>query len=146
VPEGTTICLLGFYPNQPWRVREWGRTVYEMNRMLHWLDRHPDAGLLWHQILLGRYPTVITYWESAAALHGFAASAQAPHVPGWRWATRLLARTDAVGMWHETYVVGEHDSIYLSMPPVGLGAAFGTVPITGASASWAKRLAGSRAR
>ncbi|HET8989161.1 MAG TPA: DUF4188 domain-containing protein, partial [Humibacillus sp.] len=35
--------------------------------------------------------------------------------------------TRAVGIWHETFAVpaGGHESLYVAMPPTGLGKAFG---------------------
>ncbi len=36
-----------------------------------------------------------------------------------------------VGLWHETFVVpaGSYESVYVNMPPFGLGEARGTVPV-----------------
>lgn len=42
-------------------------------------------------------------------------------------AARGEGPTGAVGIWHETYAVqaGAHESLYVGMPPTGLGKAFG---------------------
>ncbi len=48
-----------------------------------------------------------------------------------------------VGLWHETYVVpeGGYESIYADMPPFGLGAATGVLPIASRGRRAADRLA-----
>ncbi|MEO7447904.1 MAG: DUF4188 domain-containing protein [Humibacillus sp.] len=40
---------------------------------------------------------------------------------------RTRRASGAVGIWHETFAVpaGGHESLYLAMPPTGLGQAFG---------------------
>ena len=50
----------------------------------------------------------------------------------------------SVGIWHETYVAspGSYESIYVNMPPVGLGKAGTVCPATGAKQSAACRMAG----
>ena len=139
-PEGTTVFLAGMRPNQPWRLREWLRVSFEMGKMLLYLRRHPDAGLLWHQLCLARYPFVLTYWASAEALQRFAADARAPHAPAWRWFRRVIGDRGSVGVWHETYVVGVHESVYSGMPEVGLAKAVGSIPLTPALTTFQQRL------
>ncbi len=54
---------------------------------------------------------------------------QAPHLPAWRWFNKRFADRNAVGIWHETYVIGEHETITSGMPPWGLAEAVGAVPV-----------------
>lgn len=48
-----------------------------------------------------------------------------------------------VGLWHETYVVpeGGYESVYADMPPFGLAAATGVLPIAARGRRGADRLA-----
>lgn len=140
-PPGTTLFLAGMRANKPWRLHEWLAVAAAMGRMLWHLSRRPNAGLLWHQLCLGRYPFLISYWESPEALRRFASDPRAPHAPTWRWFSRRLAGSGSVGVWHETYVIGDHENIYSEMPELGLGKAVGTVPVGQGSASFAQRMA-----
>lgn len=48
-----------------------------------------------------------------------------------------------MGIWHETYIVqaGSYESIYVDMPPTGLGAAWGVEPVGRRGERAAERLA-----
>ncbi|MFT4234773.1 MAG: DUF4188 domain-containing protein [Microbacterium sp.] len=41
------------------------------------------------------------------------------------------AAKGAVGVWHETYAVARAESIYVGMPPTGLGRATALKPVSG---------------
>ena len=47
--------------------------------------------------------------------------------------TGAIGTSGDVGIWHETYLVGEgrHESVYVNMPPFGLGRAGQLVPAKG---------------
>ena len=77
-----------------------------------------------------RGPWVVQYWATSEQLHGYARDREAGHLPAWREFNRA-ARTSpgAVGIWHETYVVGRAESIYVGMPPTGLAKATSLVPV-----------------
>ncbi|GHJ00013.1 hypothetical protein TPA0906_18780 [Streptomyces olivaceus] len=47
-----------------------------------------------------------------------------------------------MGIWHETYVVpaGSYESIYIDMPPAGLGGAWGVEPVSRRGERAAQRL------
>ena len=139
-PEGTTLFLIGMSLPRLWHLRAWLGVFATMPRILVYLGRHPDAGLFSSQIYLGRSLMVVTYWRSADHLRRFAADSDAPHRPAWDWFNRHFADTDAVGIWHETYVIGEHESICVGMPPYGLTEAVGWEPVGRGTATSKQRM------
>jgi hypothetical protein len=68
-------------------------------------------------------PASIQYWRAYDQLVAYSRSTDAEHLAAWRAARR----TDAVGVWHETYRVtaGRWETIYGSMKDVGLLGAVG---------------------
>lgn len=143
-PAGTAVFVIGMRVTRPWRVRAWLPVMAAMPKMLIHLRRRPEAGMLDARLYLGRSLMVLSYWRSADDLRRFASDPDAPHLPVWRWFTRELADTDSVGIWHETYVVGEHESISSGMAPQGLARAVGWCPVGPGTATAAGRLVRSR--
>lgn len=144
-PAGTTLFLIGMRVTRPWRVRAWVSVMAAMPRMLWHLRRRPEAGMLDSRLYLGRSLMVVSYWRSADDLRRFASDPDAPHLPVWRWFNRELADTGSVGIWHETYVVAEHESISSGMVPQGLARVVGWRPVGPGTATAAGRLIRSRA-
>ncbi|WP_331852584.1 DUF4188 domain-containing protein [Gordonia insulae] len=140
-PEGTTLFLIGMRVTKPWRVRAWVGVFAAMARILGHLRANRGAGMLSHRLYLGSSAMVVSYWSSADDLRRFAAAADAPHLPAWRWFTRNFADTNSVGIWHETYVIGEHETISSGMGAWGLAEAVGAEPIGSGQATAAARLA-----
>jgi hypothetical protein len=143
VEGGFAVFLIGMRINAWWRPDLWLPVLLSMGRMVRELRAHPEFGLL------GVAPTgfsnpilLVQYWKSADHLLRFASQRDAQHLPAWSDYNRRVRSTRAVGVWHETYVVeaGAHESIYVNMPPFGLGAAFGVRPVIGHLATAAGRL------
>lgn len=143
-PPGATVFLIGMRVTRPWRVRAWLPVLTSMSRMLIHLRRRPDAGMLDARLYLGGSPMVLSYWRSAEDLRRFASDPDAPHLSMWRWFNRELADTDSVGIWHETYVIGEHETISSGMPPQGLARAVGWHPVGPGTATASARLTRNR--
>ena len=103
-----------------------------MPRMLRYLDRHPQDGLLGYRSGGGlRSPTLIQYWRSFEQLDRFARNADAPHLGPWRRFMQNIGSSGDVGIWHETYKVrgGEYEAVYGNMPLYGLAKATQHVPV-----------------
>lgn len=136
------VFVIGMRVNQPWRVGAWLPVVQAMPRMLRELQTQPELGLLGGQFY---GLTQIQYWRSVEHLHRYATSREQAHLPAWR-AFNQNARMagDAVGIWHETYRVaaGAYETVYVNMPPTGLGRAGTLVPATGHRQTAQGRLAG----
>lgn len=66
----------------------------------------------------------------------------ADEVPAWRAYNRAVSGNDAVGVWHETFLVpaGQYEAVYRAMPLVGLAAAASVAGATGERLSASGRL------
>ena len=100
---------------------------------------------LGHRLLIGgRGPTVVQYWRTVEDVYRYASSPDYEHRPAWA-ALNARARkaTGSVGIWPETFAVpaGGHESISVSMPPTGLAAATGVVPVASGGESAQERIA-----
>jgi len=120
------VFLIGARVNRLLRPDLWGPVVSAMPAMLRELASDPSLGLLGSRIRWGgRNVDLIQYWRSFDHLHAYARARDAAHLPAWRAYNRALAGNDAVGVWHETFLVraGEYEAVYRKMPPYGLAAA-----------------------
>ncbi|GAA1898179.1 DUF4188 domain-containing protein [Streptomyces sodiiphilus] len=129
-----TVFLVGMRINSFRHVGSWWPVFRAMPGMLRELGR--EQGLLGSRALLGgpRLFFLVQYWASREQLLAYARDSGGRHRPAWAEFNRgLRAGRGRVGLWHETYVVpaGSHESVYIGMPPFGLGAATGTVPADG---------------
>lgn len=133
--EGEVVLfLIGMRINHFWAAHHWLPVFVGMPRMLRELSRDPQSGLLGHQLLSGSPRTyyVVQYWESKEKLLEYAADPKRLHRKAWAAMNRReLKSRRHVGIWHETYVVpaGGYESIYGDMPPQGLAAATGVLPV-----------------
>jgi len=121
--EGTVLFLIGMRVNR-WRsVRDWWPVARAMPGMIRELTGDPDLGLLDTRYVLDppRGGTLIQYWRSLDDLYGFASAADHTHRPAWTAFFRAAYKGGAVGIWHETYVLGAHENVYVNMPAFGLG-------------------------
>ncbi|WP_405486209.1 DUF4188 domain-containing protein [Streptomyces sp. NBC_00096] len=135
--EGDVVVLLiGMRINHFWAVHHWLPVLLAMPRMLRELTRTEGRGLLGHVLLTGSPRTyyVVQYWESKEKLYAYAKAPDMFHHRAWAIINRKERAgklRQHVGLWHESYVVpeGSYESIYADMPPYGLAAATGTLPL-----------------
>ncbi|AYG81208.1 hypothetical protein DWB77_03350 [Streptomyces hundungensis] len=147
--EGEVVVLLiGMRVNHFWAVHQWVPVGFAMLRMLAELKRDRSRGLLGHVLLTASPRTyyVVQYWESKEKLYAYAHSPQMFHHRAWAILNRKERQGKVrghVGLWHETYVVpeGSYESIYADMPPFGLAAATGVLPLARRGRTAADRLA-----
>lgn len=145
--EPFVVFLIGMRVNRFWALRKWTRVAAAMPPMIAELKRNPGLGLLHAQFFTyWRGVGVMQYWRSFEALHAYAHSKTAAHLPAWAEFNRRVGSDGSVGIWHETYMVspGGFESIYVNMPRFGLAAAMGSVPITGRLDSARLRMTGQR--
>ena len=137
------VFLIGMRVNRPWRPDLWLPVFGSMPRMLAELSEDASSGLLGYRIVLGSGgPTVVQYWSSVEKLYAYASAPEQEHRPAWTaFNRRARSAPGAVGIWHETFVVERAESIYVGVPPMGLGAATRTVPVGRRSERAAQRLA-----
>ncbi|CAN5337120.1 DUF4188 domain-containing protein [soil metagenome] len=139
------VFLVGMRINRLHRPDKWLPVSRAMPRMLNELAKQPDLGLLGHELMLAAFRTLITlqYWRDFDALHAYAHASEAEHLPAWGAFNRASKGNDAVGIFHETYIVqpGAHECVYVDMPLFGLGKASGIREATGKRNSARERLA-----
>jgi hypothetical protein len=142
--EGEFVVFrIGMRINALWKVHEWLPVFRAMPKMLDELEADPDSGLLAYDGKLGiRNHEIVQYWRSFDHLREYALDADRGHAPEIGWTNRQMAESDAVGIWHETYLVraGEYETVYNNAPPIGLGKAGALVPATGSRKTAAGRL------
>lgn len=136
------VFLIGMRINRWWKVNQWMRVAAAMPRMIRELEARPELGLLGYQQWLGRTSIMVQYWRSLDQLMAYAHARDAEHLPAWREFNRRSRSSDAVGIWHETFVVpaSNYECIYYDMPRFGLARATETVEARGHRRSAAGRL------
>ncbi|MER6198813.1 DUF4188 domain-containing protein [Streptomyces sp. NPDC001586] len=135
--EGDVVVLLiGMRINRFRAVHQWLPVVLSMPRMLRELARDKSRGLLGHVLLTASPRTyyVVQYWESKEKLYAYAAAPDMLHHKAWSIINRKERESKLhghVGLWHESYIVpeGSYEAIYFDMPPFGLAAATGALPL-----------------
>jgi hypothetical protein len=113
------VFLIGMRIKKPWAVHRWLPVLWGMQPMLRSLG--PADGLLGYEQALIHGPAVVQYWRSQEQLDRFAHAAM--HKRAWRNWNKRIRDSDAVGIWHETYQVHAHESVYVNLPVFGLAAA-----------------------
>lgn len=130
--EEVVLFLIGMRVNRWRRLRSWLPVFVAMPRMLRELQGDPGSGLLHARTYWsGRVFLVAQYWHDAETLGRYARDSQRLHAPAWaRWNRSRVPGSGDVGIFHETYIVPREgiETRYANVPPVGLGAAFGTLP------------------
>ena len=126
------VFLIGMRVNKPLKLKKWVPVALAMPRMLRWLDRNPQAGLLgYHGGGSPRAPMLVQYWRSFEELERFAKGPDMPHLGPWRRFVKDVRYEGDVGIWHETFKVraGEYEAVYGNMPVFGLAAATTHLPV-----------------
>jgi hypothetical protein len=136
------VFLIGMRFNKLWKIHKWLPVVIAMPKMLRELDQNPNLGLLSHHQWFGRTIIVLQYWRSVDQLNAYAKSRDRVHLPAWAAFNRAIGKSGDVGVWHETYRIkeGSYETIYVNMPPFGLGKATKSVPVSGKKESAAGRM------
>lgn len=137
------VFLIGMRINKVWRPDLWLPVFRAMPGMLAELARDPESGFLGSRLIFDpRGPWVVQYWNSVEKLYDYASNSEATHRPAWTaFNQRARKAPGAVGIWHETFEVARAESIYVGMPPSGLAAATGVIPVARRRDRAAERLA-----
>lgn len=151
--EGIVVFNIGMTIRKPHRPDLWLPVFAAMPKMIAELSRNKaaaaqgkadDLGFLGAETLFGvKGPWVVQYWRSVEHVYAYARRQDLAHVPAWR-AFNAAARKhpEAVGIWHETFVVppGGIETFYGNGARLGLAAATGTVPAETRGKDAAERL------
>ena len=141
--DEAVVFIIGMRINRLRRPGSWLPALRAMPRMLRELAADPSLGLLGVQSFwAGRVIMGVQYWRSFEHLERFARAAEHEHLPAWREFNRLVRDNGDVGIFHETYRVGPGtaETFYGNMPPFGLAAAVGMVPMGHRGQSAARRM------
>lgn len=119
------VFLIGMRINQPWKLHKWLPVAAAMPRMIKELTMQPELGFLHAEMWFSRTIINVQYWRSMEQLLAYAKNRDARHLPAWKAFNQAIGTDGSVGIWHETYQVaaGGHESVYVNMPPFGLGKA-----------------------
>jgi hypothetical protein len=122
------VFLIGMRINNFFKFGQWLPVARAMGPMIEELTRAPDLGLLHARTHFG-LPNimVVQYWRSFDHLRRYATGGDHLHLKAWRNFNKAVAASagnNAVGIWHETFLVGagQYETLYTNMPPYGLGA------------------------
>ncbi|WP_037344886.1 DUF4188 domain-containing protein [Sciscionella sediminilitoris] len=133
------LFLIGMRVNHWWRLDLIIWVGLAMGRMLAYLRRHPEAGMLTVGNWFGRTTMQVGYWRSLDHVVRFAEDPAAPHLPAWRGYFAKAYRSGAIGVWHETHPIDGFDCVYVNMPRFGLGKAFEHTRVNSATTTARKR-------
>ena len=129
--EGSfVVFIIGVRINKLLAIRKWMPVVQAMGPMLKELYSNPELGFLdGTSFISGRGVSIVQYWRSYDQLEKYAHGAT--HLKAWQNFNRKSRVGEAVGIYHETYLVenGAYESIYVNMPATGLGRAGELRPI-----------------
>jgi hypothetical protein len=137
--RGVVVFLIGMRVNRWWKIHKWLPIALAMPRMLRELRAKPESGYLGGSLLPG---LSVQYWDSSEALMAYASDRSGQHFPAWAEFYKRVGTGSDVGIWHETYVVpaGAFETMYVNMPPSGLGRFTTLVPARGHLARARSRL------
>ena len=137
------VFLIDMRVNHLWAVHKWLPVMKAMPRMLRELFRQPELGLLHAEFFVTwRNVMVLQYWRSYDQLHTYAHAQDKEHLPAWVAFTQASRGNEAVGIYHESYLMraGAYETVYANMPAFGLAKAGLAVPAVGSMQSANARL------
>jgi hypothetical protein len=139
------VFLIGMRVNRFWKVHKWLPVVLAMPRMIRELTANADSGLLGAEAWFGNLSLMLQDWRSFEHLERYAKDRDKTHWPAWVAFSKAVARSGAVGIWHETYRVrpGDYECVYNNMPLFGLAKATKRVEATGSKGTAAGRMSGN---
>ncbi|MFM2277309.1 MAG: hypothetical protein RIT12_705 [Actinomycetota bacterium] len=113
--------------------------------MLPELYKNPQLGFKSHQMWMARTLILVQYWDSSEKLIAYSKATDAEHLPAWKAFNKAARKTNAVGIYHETYVIdpGKSENIYVNMPKFGFGKVGHLEPAKGKRNSASERLTGN---
>ncbi|MCY7287068.1 MAG: DUF4188 domain-containing protein [Cryobacterium sp.] len=140
---GLVLFHIGIRINRFREPQTWVPALLAMPRLLRELAAKPELGMLSAEVYnAGRIFLVVQYWRDFESLNNWASNIDHPHLPAWRAFNRAARRSDAAGVFHETFIIGAQgsESVYVDMPVIGMARATAHVPIARRGQTSAHRL------
>jgi hypothetical protein len=144
--EGIVVFLIGMRINNFLAFHKWIPVFNAMGKMLPELYKNPQLGFKSYQMWFSRTLILVQYWESAEKLLEYAKATDSEHLPAWKAFNKAARVSDAVGIWHETYVVPREgvENMYVNMPTFGFAKVGQLVPAVGKRNSAKDRFGGAQ--
>ncbi len=136
------VFLIGAHIAKPWKLATVLNVGRAMAAMMKELESNPQLGYLGQERFGSVRAVQIQYWRSRQHLMDYARSKDSVHLPAWKHFNQVVAKTSAVGIWHETYMIraGEYECVYGNTPVMGLAKAATRVEVSGTAQTAAGRL------
>jgi len=121
--EDFVLFMIGMRFNNWFAIHRWLPVFLAMPKMLKELHINRDLGFKSYEMWVSRTLILVQYWESSEKLIEYAKAKDSEHLPAWKAFNKLATKSNAVGIWHETYVIdkGKTENIYVNMPKFGFG-------------------------
>ena len=131
--EDFVLFLIGMRINNWFAIHRWLPVFLAMPKMLKELHINRDLGFKSYEMWFARTIILVQYWESPEKLMAYAKAKDSEHLPAWKAFNKGAMKSDAVGIWHETYVMdkGKTENVYANMPKFGFGKVGELKPATG---------------
>ncbi|PSL41419.1 uncharacterized protein DUF4188 [Planomicrobium soli] len=139
--ESIVVFIIGTRINKWWAVHKWWPVFTAMPPMIKELYSRKELGCLSMENFFGfRTTLMVQYWRSENDLMAYAKGQK--HLIAWKNFNKKVGNNDAVGIYHETYIIrpDQFEAIYGNMPTFGLAKALGMEPVNSATDSARKRL------
>ncbi|WP_339148529.1 MULTISPECIES: DUF4188 domain-containing protein [unclassified Sutcliffiella] len=139
--EDIVVFTIGMRINKWWAIHKWFPVFKAMPPMIRELYMNKDLGCLSMEHFYSlRTTLLLQYWRSEEDLMAYARGQK--HLEAWNEFNKKVGNNDAVGIYHETFLVkqGNYESVYGNMPKFGLGKVFGISKITKEKNSFRKRI------
>lgn len=146
-PPGTVLFLVGMRINKLWAIHKWLPVMIAMPKMIMEQVKNPEIGVIGtpRSFISGRLIQTQQYWRSYELLEKYAADTNRNHFPAWKKFNKASRGNDAVGIYHETYVVtaNGHENIFVNLKkPILMGDAVGVTEVTSLRDSARQRITG----
>jgi hypothetical protein len=131
--EPIVLFLIGMRINNVLAFHKWVPVFMAMGKMLPELYKNPQLGFKSYQMWFSRTLILVQHWESSEKLLEYSKATDSEHLPAWKAFNKAARSSNAVGIWHETYVVskGGVENMYVNMPTFGFGKVKELLPATG---------------
>ena len=139
--EDIVVFTIGMRINKWWAIHKWFPVFKAMPPMIRELYMNKDLGCLSMEHFFSlRTTLLLQYWRSEEDLMAYAKGQK--HLKAWNEFNKKVGNNDAVGIYHETFLVkqGNYESVYGNMPKFGLGKVFGISKITKKNNTFKKRV------